>query len=387
MANRFPLLLKHIQSKMYVGSHWTAQEVEGQKASIIRHHEKFCAAAAKLDAALLAGTITNADFNAIKEDFNYAMRDVRFDCEGVNSVCVYINMIPGLLKRARAAEAPWSNVAEEILPLAVAMEKIQGKAGGKQVAPTMITKRQPKAETVEPTGYVRPSFSTAAQKKVVLVLEEITQVAYDAMVERETKRRFDKLVRIVKVVNASSMTLDDWAKEKIKAEHNAFDEAVKARSMTYAAARDLRDDKIDRIEQDFLFAQHLVVAGSKPVKQRPDVDVIIDKQARRYVDELRTFFVNRNLRKLAPIVDAMKGGFDLRAAQTHLSINGFASELVATASSKAAFRTRMQAVLSYSSKGKPFNRFPVTFHNVVLPTGEKMGQPSEKRMNEVFAKA
>lgn len=50
----------------------------------------------------------------------------------------------------------------------------------------------------------------------------------------------------------------------------------------------------------------------------------------------------------------------------------------------SSFVVQNSVVWSHSIYGKAFNRFPLTFHDVIMPDGSKMPRPSEERMNTVF---
>ena len=50
------------------------------------------------------------------------------------------------------------------------------------------------------------------------------------------------------------------------------------------------------------------------------------------------------------------------------------------------FRVTNKIVVKFTTFGRPFPQFPTTFHDVILPNGARMSQPSEERMNTVFVK-
>ena len=50
------------------------------------------------------------------------------------------------------------------------------------------------------------------------------------------------------------------------------------------------------------------------------------------------------------------------------------------------FTVKNGIVLSYSIYGKPFYRYPTTFHDVILPNGDKLRNPSEAKIKKEFAK-
>ena len=50
----------------------------------------------------------------------------------------------------------------------------------------------------------------------------------------------------------------------------------------------------------------------------------------------------------------------------------------------SSFTVRNKVVMSYSKYNTPFYRYPTTFHNVKMPDGSTMSQPSEERMLDIF---
>jgi len=53
----------------------------------------------------------------------------------------------------------------------------------------------------------------------------------------------------------------------------------------------------------------------------------------------------------------------------------------------SSFVAKNAVVWSQSSKGTVFSRYPLTFHDAILPDGSRMPRPDEAGMNEVFAVA
>ena len=50
----------------------------------------------------------------------------------------------------------------------------------------------------------------------------------------------------------------------------------------------------------------------------------------------------------------------------------------------SGFTMQFSIVHAFSNKGKYFQRFPTTFHNVVLSDGTEMKKPSEAKMKREF---
>jgi hypothetical protein len=104
-------------------------------------------------------------------------------------------------------------------------------------------------------------------------------------------------------------------------------------------------------------------------------------------DEIRDAFVYKNAKKIVSIIDAKNNFKAIDIISDSISLGGLRSTLRLTFDDGSEFTAKLQAVFSTSVHGKHFLRHPLTFHDVKLPGGAKMGQPSEERMNEIFAKA
>lgn len=118
-------------------------------------------------------------------------------------------------------------------------------------------------------------------------------------------------------------------------------------------------------------------------KKQNAAEIIADK-ATKMAELVRESFVAKNLKKLDSIVER-KG--DLKEAvivSGDLSTSGLEGTLRFTFKDGSAFTCRNSVVFAYSVHGTPFNRFPLTFHNVTLADGTKMKSPSEEKMNTEF---
>ena len=111
---------------------------------------------------------------------------------------------------------------------------------------------------------------------------------------------------------------------------------------------------------------------------------VIDKRAGENADEVCRFFVSKNVRKLDSIVEA-KGNFTgIDIVSKSLNPSGMEGRLRLRFDDGTSFEARSSVVMVWSASGKPFQRFPLTFHNVVMPDQTIMARPSEERMNTLF---
>ena len=100
-------------------------------------------------------------------------------------------------------------------------------------------------------------------------------------------------------------------------------------------------------------------------------------------------FIYKNQLKLSKIVD-LKGNLKEikelrgRAVQVVSGVGTIEAGLEFIFDDKARFTVINKIVSKYSIRGKSFNQFPTTFHDVVFPDGTKMKMPSEEKMVKEF---
>lgn len=82
--------------------------------------------------------------------------------------------------------------------------------------------------------------------------------------------------------------------------------------------------------------------------------------------------------KLGNVIEE-KGGATVKGSGSVLNY-----ELYFEFKDKSSFKVKTQQVLSHSTLGKLFARYPTTFHNVVFKDGSKMATPSSAKMQKEF---
>src|SRR5690606_2376031 len=108
-------------------------------------------------------------------------------------------------------------------------------------------------------------------------------------------------------------------------------------------------------------------------------------EAERTAKRIRDAFIFKNLKKLSSIVEK-KGDFESAAEiEGTVRLTGLSGTLIVKFKDGAQFTAQNSIVWSRSIHGTEFPRFPLTFHDVILSSGERMPRPSEERMNVVFA--
>lgn len=120
---------------------------------------------------------------------------------------------------------------------------------------------------------------------------------------------------------------------------------------------------------------------------RSDAKQIAQKMAEAQVKDIVDRYLFKNTNKIGSVVEA-KGGLEkVKVAHGNLAGWGFNGELICLFSDGAQFTVRNKVVVKVSMRGKWFNQFPTTFHDIIWADGNRSSMLSEKQMNEEWAKA
>lgn len=109
--------------------------------------------------------------------------------------------------------------------------------------------------------------------------------------------------------------------------------------------------------------------------------------AKKDAAAMRDEFIFKVIEKIAPIVENKGNLVGVREVSNTIQVGRLSGMLEVDFADGASFVVDNNVVYSHSVRGRPFARFPLTFHNVVLPGGGRMKQPSEERMHSVFCAA
>jgi hypothetical protein len=109
--------------------------------------------------------------------------------------------------------------------------------------------------------------------------------------------------------------------------------------------------------------------------------------AKKDATALRDGFIFKVIEKIAPIVETKGNLVGVREVGNTIQVGHLSGMLEVEFADGASFAVDNNVVYSHSVRGRQFARFPLTFHNVVLPGGGRMKQPSEERMHSVFCAA
>lgn len=280
--------------------------------------------------------------------------------DAVRDLCYYshpqAHTIPGLL--GKIEKLPKSDVVDaaiaylrEIAPLGRAVVTLKD----------MAVKRQPKpdAEVERKAKYDAPRVAGTAVGIVKDILTKITDDAYGELVKALIKRH-NRIIDIY--IDLSEKTKDLRFNQK----YNDPD---------YKALRAIEKED----GSDFLYD----ALDSRTLQRKPGADEVIEKAATRQADQTREHFIYKNLDKIASILDA-KGNFKDAKLLDRKVLSGLEGTIRMEFTDGSRFTVKNAVVYVVNSHGTRFNRFPLTFHDVVMPDGSKMKAPSEERMNTVF---
>jgi hypothetical protein len=255
-------------------------------------------------------------------------------------------------------------VLDEIEPLAQLILDLKDK----------VVKREIKPESEREPKYQPPRASTKAGEQVIGILKDITSKHYDALVKQY-------LDRFKKTLTAY---LDAASKDA------AEGTALTIRNFCYIERMRIYDQGAMRVLYEAIDKEPVKKYGTNEINTpvvSADAEDKLRAMAVKDADEIRDAFVSKNAKKIVSIIDAKNNFKDIVIINDAISMGGLQSTLRLTFNDGSEFDAKLQAVFSTSVHGKHFVRHPLTFHNVKLPGGVKMGQPSEERMNLIFAQA
>ncbi|MBN3729511.1 hypothetical protein [Burkholderia sp. Tr-20390] len=242
---------------------------------------------------------------------------------------------------------------QEVKPLGDAAEQLK----------SAVVKRAPKPAEEQKPRYTPPRASTGAIVKVREALEAITKNSYDKLREgffSRYKAYVDQYMASEGASDSPTRPYDFFVRRK-EPNSEAFHIASKClEAMPY---------------------------GSKSGQPRllPNHEAILHDIAEREATDIRDKFVYKNLSKLASIVDAKDNLASVDVLGYEIQLTSLRGSLRLAFEDGSCFDVQNSVVWSRSVHDKVFLRFPLTFHQVVMPDGSKMKLPSEEKMNTEFA--
>lgn len=208
--------------------------------------------------------------------------------------------------------------------------------------------------------------------------EDVQQKYIAPMVSREDgKAVYDVLFRLT---------------EKLKLEYADMVAAGYIKRVQAYVADERKEQERDRAHQAILNIQQLwdirrVVSNIK-YTPKSKYKAIAKEIASEEAEAMQKQFLVKNARKLGSIVIGKKVGLKgkpkiLSASARRGALEG---DVFIEFADGSNFRVTNKIVVKFTTFGRPFPQFPTTFHDVILPNGARMSQPSEERMNTVFVK-
>ena len=238
--------------------------------------------------------------------------------------------------------------ATEMLPLAQALADMKDKAVKRHI--------KTDAEREAEDKFIPPLPSEKAAFAVYETLKEITRVNSESLKSefvREYTRDLDRFIE----------------REQTRTNKDSV-------SMGYPVSHLVEQDPATRI----------LTYSARRYIAKPDAPQIIERLAATDAERIQERFISKNLKKIASIVDA-KGFNNMKEIKTishTVSLAGLRGTIRVEFKDGSGFTANNSVVHSYSVHGNPFLRWPLTFHNVILPSGKPMPSPSEERMHAIF---
>lgn len=310
----------------------------------------------------------------VSEKFTYGGRwkelpEAVYDAVGFANATAHT--MAGLVKKVEKAKAKAGDhaalaAAEEYFKEAVPLANLLN------AAKELIIKRQPKAaEETQKERYSKPMAADSAVEQVKGLLIEITKQGRTEL-ERSLKGSYDHYMKVF-----------------FQRQEEAIAESGK-RFSPYDAFRNRQSLNMDAYEVVSSCVKEVRVDDPRTqtgkrskYEKADDADQKIADRVKKVADEIEEAFVYKNLAKIDTIVSA-KGDYVSGKLLSHSIRSGLEGRIRFEFKDGAAFTVQNSVVYSRSVHGTPFMRFPLTFHDVQMPGGEKMAQPSEKRMNTVW---
>ena len=237
-----------------------------------------------------------------------------------------------LVKAAMTACEPWVEIAEKL-------KAMKGDVVKRQVG--VGTKKNP-----VPTGVLNKEIE-----------EELEKIGKGFATELEENFE-DHYNRLIKQYQA--------------------DAKRKGSTSTYDLYKSRDNYHLNKILSNFLDSEY-GPNGQYVYSVKKDYKSIVDKMAKQSAKDAVESFVLKMKMKLSVIVGSRGIGVDVSGNSNRNTIS-FEFE------DKSRFTVQNSIVLSYSVYGKPFYRYPTTFHNVILPNGKKLNSPSEAKIKKEFVK-
>jgi hypothetical protein len=263
----------------------------------------------------------------------------------------------------------------EITPMAMTINNLKDK-----IVKRKILSPQEREEANLKARYTAPPSSSSAVALVHAMLDKFVNDSYEALVKFLDDRNntmVNGFLKAVKEVEAGTYkTMNRHNKPYTVKSFTPYEYfSFQGRSDSYRAG--LVSDAIVSVEAGSYYG---------PFTRRADADEILRNKAVADADDIKQTYVAKTLKKLVSIIEAKGDDNFLSVVEVggKMNMSYLSGSMRISFKDGSAFTATNSVVLVVNSYGTMFNRFPLTFHDVVLPGGGKMSSPSESRMNTVF---
>lgn len=120
---------------------------------------------------------------------------------------------------------------------------------------------------------------------------------------------------------------------------------------------------------------------------KPDFKEGLVALAQKDAAEMRDSFIAKVVSKVAPIVETKGNLASVHEVSNTIQVGRLSGMLAIAFTDGSRFVVDNNVVYASSVRGKQFVRWPLTFHDVIMPDGSRMKQPSEERVNTIFCEA
>jgi hypothetical protein len=353
----------------------------GQEKRIQRHFEESIPV---IQAALAAGEILSTSLNDVKYDVNHIIEDViklainekytyggkweslpsdlyelntPYSARELNAFIKRLNKLSPESKKHPMYEDA-TKIAMELFPFYQFMEWTKTHT----VKASERRKAAAEAKATEKAEYNKKLVEHEDMKKVIDLLKGTAQ---------DIKQRLFESRRQVLM----------YTVEKFKASVKAGESDIAKVFERDPMGMNLISKCVERTDKNVSFA------SVRTYRLKSLFQKVVEEQAMKEAEDILNHFVYKNSNKLSIILTTKNNLKSVEIKNIILSKGVIECDVYCVFKDGSEFTANNKVVFSYSKYGTPFYRFPTTFRNVILPNGEKMSQPSEERMDMIFAVA
>jgi len=338
-----------------------------------------------IKSAIEAGEILNTQFKPVKEHANYFVQSA-FDATmnwdevrpanprdpsplfdelyGAISVWDVRGMVATKKRLGKVSkEAKATNIYKEAMALIDELWPLVEVLDYLKSVTVMASAKKAEAKaakTAEEGEYQKKYTDHKDVKKVVSILKQVSSEVEDDLYKRNA----------------------EWMKQSV----TKFQKEAKDGNSDYAEI--FKRDGFGRLIMQSL-CKRVYPKGAKPSEKHFELidnwEGKLDEMAKKDAATIVDKFVFKNSGKLSYIIYNKNNLAQVTLKNVKVSRGAVEAVLHLEFTDKSEFTAQSSVEMAYSVLGKPFFRYPTRFSNVKLPDGSKMSQPSEQRMDEVFA--